>query len=148
MIFGILALAVAAAFTGAALYINVAEQPARLMLDDRALLAQWKPAYARGFVMQASLAVAGFVLGAVAWWLMRDTMWLAGAVVLVANWPYTILVILPVNNQLNAIAPDRAGPESRAMIERWGRLHFRRTMLGGIACVLFAWAACQGVGGV
>lgn len=146
MIFGILALAVAAAFTGAALYINVAEQPARLTLDDRSLLTQWKPSYASGFTMQASLAVVGFLLGAAAWWLTRDPMWLAGAVVLVANWPYTLLVILPVNNQLNAIESDRAGPESRALIERWGRLHARRTMLGAIACVLFAWAAGQAVG--
>jgi hypothetical protein len=146
MIFGILALAVAAAFTGAALYINIAEQPARLLLDDRALLIQWKPAYARGFTMQASLALLGFVLGVAAWWMTSDPMWLAGSVVLVANWPYTMLVILPVNNQLNAIVPDRAGPESRALIERWGHLHARRTLLGAVACALFAWAAAQAVG--
>jgi hypothetical protein len=148
MIFGILALGVAAAFTGAAFYISVAEQPARLMLDDRAMLVQWKPAYARGYAMQASLAVLGFLLGAAAWWTTDDLMWLAGAIVLVANWPYTMLIILPVNNRLNAIGPDRAGPESRGLIERWGRLHARRTMLGAMASVLFLWAAGQAVGNV
>ena len=85
MIAGLLALVVSALFAGAALYINVAEQPARLMLDDRALLAQWKPAYARGFTMQATLAVVGFLLGVGAWWTTREVMWLAGAVVLLVG---------------------------------------------------------------
>ena len=63
MLSGQIALLLAAVFAGAALYVNLAEQPARLTLEDRALLAEWKPSYDRGKVMQASLALLATLVG-------------------------------------------------------------------------------------
>jgi hypothetical protein len=137
MLAGQLAIIVAAIFTGAAAYINVAEQPARLVLDDRSLPAEWKPAYKRGFAMQAPLAVVGFLLGLVAWWETEQWLWLVGAVVLVANWPYTLVGIMPTNKKLTATEPTGAGPESRALIEKWATLHGVRTAFGLAATVAF-----------
>ena len=115
-----LALVIAALFTGAAVYINWAEQPARLQLDDRALLTEWKPAYKRGFAMQAPLAILGCLLGLIAWWQTGQWLWIIGALLMIANWPWTVLGIMPTNNELTAIDPKDAGPSSRALIEKWG----------------------------
>ena len=140
MAIGLLALTVAALFTGAAIYVNVAEQPARLMLDDRALLTEWKPSYKRGAAMQASLALVGFVLGIVAWWQVSHPGFVVGAIAIIAPWPWTLVVIKPVNDALLATVPEQAGPPSRALIERWGMLHAVRTALGALASLAFLWA--------
>lgn len=141
MITGQLAFAAAALFTGAAFYINAVEHPARLALADGPLLAEWKPAYKRGTVMQGSIAVAGFVLGAAAFALTQQVLWLVGALLMIANWPYTYLAIMPTNRRLMATAPAAAGAATREMIGRWELLHRGRTALGAAATLAFAVAA-------
>jgi len=130
-----LALATAAAFAGAAIYINLAEQPARLGVDDKALLAEWKVSYARGFAMQASLALASALFGLLAFWFTRDWRSLLGAALIFANWPYTLLVILPINKRIAATPPD-----ARRLIETWGMLHAGRSTLGLAATLVNLWA--------
>ena len=141
MLTGQLALTTAAVFSGAALYINIAEQPARLQLDDRSLLTEWKPAYRHGLAMQAPLAIVGFLLGMVTWWQTAHVGWALGALLMVANWPVTFFAIMPTNNRLMATDPAAAGPQSRAMIERWGSLHAVRTALGFAASLAFLWGS-------
>jgi len=141
MLAGQLALIAAAVFAGAAFYVGIAEQPARLRLDDRSLLVEWKPAYKRGFAMQAPLAVTGFLLGLLAWWQTGAWLWLIGALLLIANWPYTLLGMMATNNRLMALDAADAGPESRALIETWARLHGVRTALGVAATIIFLWAS-------
>jgi uncharacterized membrane protein len=140
MVFGLLALVTAAVFAGAALYINLVEQPARLGLDDAALLKEWKPAYKRGTLMQAPLAIAGFVLGAIAWWQSRHGLWIVGALLMLANWPVTYFVIMPTNNRLMALDPASTSAEARKLIERWASLHAIRTILSFAAVIAFALA--------
>ena len=141
MLAGQLALITAAVFAGAAFYISAVEQPARLGLDDRGLLTEWKPAYKRGTAMQAPLAIAGFILGLVAWWQTGHVAWGLGALFMIANWPVTYFVIMPLNTTLMVIEPARAGPETRAMIKKWGSLHQVRTALGSAASLAFLWAS-------
>jgi uncharacterized membrane protein len=137
MIFTASALAVAAAFAGAAFYVNTAEQPARLTLDDRALLTEWKPSYERGALMQASLALIACVLGIAGWLIEHETLAAMGAALILAPWPVTLFVIMPTNNRLKATPIESAGPETRALVHKWGRLHTIRTGLGIAASAVF-----------
>lgn len=137
MLFGHLALICASIFAGAAVYVSVAEQPARLMLDDRALLAEWKPSYKRGTAMQAPLAVVGCIFGLIAWWQTRELGFLLGATLMIANWPWTLLGIMPTNNALMATDTAAASPRTRELFVKWGNLHAVRSILGSLATIAF-----------
>jgi len=58
---------------------------------------------------------------------------------MLANWPLTMLVIMPVNRRLMAMLPDKADREIRSLLLRWGMLHDLRSMLGSLGALLFAW---------
>ena len=135
----LVALICSALFAGAAFYVSFAEHPARMRLDTQAALAQWKPSYDRAALLQASLALLGGVLGAAAWYRWQSNwFWLAGGIVLLLNIPYTLLAIRGTNGKLKATPPDEAGPETRALLVRWGQLHWVRTALGLAATALIA----------
>jgi hypothetical protein len=133
------ALLSATLFAGAALYISLVEHPARLRLEDGPLLAQWQPSYKRALPIQSGLAVVGGLAGLLAWYFSSDWQWVAGSLALLANWPFTLIVIMPVNKRLMAMRQHDAGAESRKMLVQWGNLHNVRSALGAVAMLLFSW---------
>ena len=137
---GLLALVTASIFFGAAVYINIAEHPARLGLSDAAALAEWRPAYRRGLAMQAPIAVVSALLGAAAWWTTGDPLWALGAVIMLANWPYTLVAVMPTNHLLEATASE-GDRDTRERLTRWGHLHAVRCALSGIATLIYLVAA-------
>jgi hypothetical protein len=135
-----LALVLAAAFAGAAIFVNVAEQPARLALDNPALLVEWQKSYNKAAPMQAGLALLAALLGFLAAWQTRDWRLAVGGLLILANWPYTLLVIKPTNDRLHAIKPEQANAETRQAIIAWGHLHGGRSAFGVVATLMFLWA--------
>lgn len=135
-----LATVVCAVFAGAAIYVNVAEQPARLALAEGPMLAQWQASYPRAAAMQASLAIVGGVLAIIAYVTLSDWRWLLAAMLILANWPYTLVCIKPTNDALERMQAATAATDARRSVETWGKLHAGRSGLGAAAALACIWA--------
>jgi hypothetical protein len=136
MFAGHLALVAASLFLGSTLHLILVEQPARLALDDQALLKEWKPSDHRGFALLATIALIAAVLGLVAYFAVKDARWLLGAFIIMLTWPYTFFVMVPMNNRLAALVP---GEESRQVIRALGWLEIGSCALGCITVAIFLW---------
>jgi hypothetical protein len=128
-------------FAGAAIYINVAEHPARMECGTPLAATVFAPSYRRAAVMQAALALIGPVAGIVAWWTTAAPEWLAGSALLFLVVPFTLLVIMRTNQRLLDPALDRSAPQTRELLLKWGRLHAVRSVLGAAGFVVFVLAA-------
>lgn len=124
-------------FTGAAIYINLVEHPARMSCDTKTAAAVWAPSYQRATVMQASLALLGFLAGVSAWGLGAGGLWLVSALLLGAVVPFTFIGIMPTNHALLAPGRDLSSAETRMLLEKWGQLHAVRSLLSLVASILY-----------
>ena len=121
-------------FAGAALYVNVVEQPARLSCGVELAVTQWRSSYNRGAAMQAAI---GSVAAIASWWFDRRYGWLVGGLLLLFIIPFTLIVIRPINKRLESRELDLGSEEAGHLLQRWGRLHAVRSVLSIAAFVLF-----------
>ena len=129
-------------FAGAAIYINLVEHPARMGCSTELAATEWAPSYKRATLMQAPLAIIGFLSGLAAWWLGAGLLWLIAALLILSVVPFTLIVIEPrTNKPLLVPGRDLASAETRALLVKWARLHAVRSVLGLIASAIFIWQA-------
>jgi hypothetical protein len=139
MVTGALALCFASALAGAGLYLNFVEQPARLALDDAALLAEWAPSDRRGNALLAGLALLAAAAGLAAFSEGGDLRQLGGGLLALLTWPYSLFAMAPLNNQILALAPRDVGA-ARVLVRQWGVLELGQTALAVAATALLLWA--------
>jgi hypothetical protein len=137
IILGFIAVFTCTLFSGAAVYISVAEHPARMECGAELAATVFGPSYRRAAVMQVALALAATVAGLSAWLLSQQIVWLAGTILIFAVVPFTLLVIMPTNKHLLDPNLDRTSEATRRLLQRWGRLHSIRSLLSLLASVAF-----------
>ena len=130
-------------FTGAAIYITLVEHPARMACGTELAATEWGPSYQRAARMQATLALISTLAALVSWRVTENILWLAGAVLIFAVIPFTLIGIKPTNDLLHNTARDRSSPETQALLEKWGKLHAVRSLLGFLASVVILTAVLR-----
>jgi len=131
-------------FSGAALYINLVEHPARMACGTELAVREFGPSYRRATVLQASLALIGSLAGGAGAWKQTDRTLLVASLLLVAVVPFTLVVILPTNKRLLDPLLDPTSGQARVLLTRWGRLHAVRTGLSLVAFLIFLWRLANG----
>ena len=128
-------------FAGASVYINLVEHPARMECGVEVAASEFSPSYRRATVMQATLAAVGLLSSIAAWLAGATFWWLVAGALLGSVIPFTLFVILPTNKLLLSPKLDKRSVEAERLLARWGKLHAVRSVLSGLALLLFLYLA-------
>jgi Domain of unknown function (DUF1772) len=135
--FQFVAILTATLFSGAAIYVNFVEHPARMECGTEFAATVFGPSYRRAAVMQAILALAATIAGIGAWLMSARLAWLVGALLIFIVVPFTLIAVRPTNKQLLDPKLDRTSEEASRLLQRWEKLHAIRSILALAASVVF-----------
>jgi hypothetical protein len=137
MLFEIIAILSCTIFAGAAIYINIAEHPARLECGTELAAILFAPSYKRSAAMQASLAIVATIAGVGAGVTSENILWYAGATLIFFVILFTFIAIMPTNKLLLDPERDRASEQTRELFGKWGSLYGIHSFISTIAAILF-----------
>ncbi len=93
--------------------------------------------YKRAVKMQPLLAFFSFFGGVAAWFAGANGWWLISGIIMGSLFPYTMVMMLPLNKELTASGLDENSPRAAELLDRWGNLHKYRAIAGLVAFVIF-----------
>jgi hypothetical protein len=123
-------------FAGAAVYVSIVEHPAR-MACGTAAAAKFRPSYKRAAIMQATPAALSFISSGLAWPAGAGIWWLIGGILQCSVIPFTLIFIMPTNNELLAPSLDKESDRTNELLSRWGHLHAVRSALATPVLLIF-----------
>jgi hypothetical protein len=127
----------AAFFAGGGLFVSMVLYPS-IMTDMASAVSQFGNMYRHAAPWQGSNAIVCFLSAETVSALTGDWWWAFGGLLVGASVPFTLLVMMPVNNRLLAEKSPPIPDEAVALLKHWGRLHWVRNILStlGLAVML------------
>ena len=118
----------AAFFAGGGLFVSMVIYPA-IMMDMASAVTHFGRIYNRAAPWQGSNAIICLVAALIVSPLSGDWWWAIGGLLVGASIPFTLLVMMPVNNRLLDEKAPPTPDEAVALLKRWGELHWVRNVL-------------------
>lgn len=115
--------------------------PAMMASSRETAVGYFNPFFHKSAHLQLGLSLAVIPLSLAVSYLTGNWWWLIGSIVLQISGPYTIFVLMPVNNRIMADGADIHSEQMSKDLGSWGRLHFPRTVIAAAIFILFAYLA-------
>lgn len=141
MILMILNLALMAAIFGYGFSATAISYPAMMASKRETAVDYFSPFFHKSAHMQLILSLAVIPVSLAISYFSGNWWWLAGSLILQISGPYTIFVLMPVNNRIMEEGADIHSAQMTKDLGIWGKLHFPRTILAGAIFILFTYLA-------
>lgn len=120
---------------------SVVSYPAMMASKRETAVDYFSPFFHKSAHTQLILSLAVIPVSAVISYISGNWWWLIGSLVLQISGPYTIFILMPVNNRIMKDGADIHSDQMTKDLGSWGRLHFPRAVLAGAIFILFAYLA-------
>lgn len=137
----IIDLTLMAAIFGYGFSATAVSYPAMMASSRQSAIEYFSPFFHKSAHLQLVLSLVVIPVSLAISYLTGNWYWLIGSLILQVSGPYTIFVLMPVNNRIMQEEADIHSEQMTKDLGVWGKLHFPRTIWAAAIFILFAYLA-------